>query len=575
MNKNNNKNNINIKMNDLIKLHDWLLENKQYWFNASSEDDVMISNKWSYLYDIQVNQDELLKLDIKTNLGYIILNDQIIRHKVRAESLDSNIIKEKLKLILEYVKVFYQLNKSELEGYNFCFTLLVLRHTNDFNECTFVLNETWKKIDETDNTEIIQVYKNYLKATYERMGFSEIQEFPRSITNHYNIQDNIEYFLERFHNIIDYQYLDISSDNKSYLEKDLRDKINVAVSRLDKSKKYILSISGGVDSMVLSWALTILDYDFVMVHINYANRDICEREKSFLREWAQHLNKRLFYKDIYEINRPKCMKHDMRNIYENYTRDIRYNSYIQVKEIMGYEEPIILLGHNHDDCIENILTNIATKNKYDNLYGMSEESIISFKNKNIIFGRPMLSIPKSKIYEYANKNNIPFLFDSTPSWSQRGQIRDTVRPCLERWNSNMINGLEEVTKVLTNTMECVNLLVDEWINNKLTDSLLEQDMTKVDTEVNTKENKKRMYLKIEITQFNTNKIFWEIFLRRIGITITSKGLDEMIRRFELIKRKYDKLHIKHVEEIQISKNNKILYWKTYINFMIIRICSSL
>ena len=52
-----------------------------------------------------------------------------------------------------------------------------------------------------------------------------------------------------------------------------------------------------------------------------------------------------------------------------------------------------------------------------------------------------MEIKKEDIYDYAHKIGIPYLTDSTPKWSQRGKIRDIVRPCLEQWNNSMIDSM--------------------------------------------------------------------------------------------------------------------------------------
>ena len=113
---------------------------------------------------------------------------------------------------------------------------------------------------------------------------------------------------------------------------------------------------------------------------------------------------------------------------------VRYGVY---KALKG---PVIL-GHNKDDCLENIFTNIANKTKYDDLRGMTHIS-----NNQVEFWRPLLDFSKDEIVEYAKKHDIPHLPNSTPTWSQRGQIRSKVIPCLNEWNPEFIKGLFEITK---------------------------------------------------------------------------------------------------------------------------------
>ena len=102
----------------------------------------------------------------------------------------------------------------------------------------------------------------------------------------------------------------------------------------------------------------------------------------------------------------------------------------------SHQNTIVLLGHNKDDCFENIITNITNRNNYDNLCGME----ILKKIDEINFWRPMLNVEKKDIINFAHINNIPYLCDSTPEWSVRGKIRDKLRHILKNLNNNKLDG---------------------------------------------------------------------------------------------------------------------------------------
>ena len=117
------------------------------------------------------------------------------------------------------------------------------------------------------------------------------------------------------------------------------------------------------------------------------------------------------------------------------------------KLIQNTNNSIIALGHNRDDCIENIFSNIIRDQKYDNLLGM--EFIGNEFDVNII--RPFLEIIKEDIYMIANKYNLPYLYDSTPSWSDRGKKRDKLIPFLNNFDNRIIPGLIMMSKYLKNS----------------------------------------------------------------------------------------------------------------------------
>lgn len=547
----------------LIELKKWWFANSNIWFDSTESDDIYISSNYEYLLSMIFDEEYIIK-DKELGIGYIILYDQITRHIARAKKYNDSYITDKLNKILEFVRNFYIIYNNDLEGYEFCFVLLPLRHTNQFENQTFVMDETWNKIVNASTNTFIQsdisrvvdskietlvrIYKKYLKATYERSTNGQVY-----LDKHESNNDN-------FDEILDTRCL-------KYLVNPLEEKNNIVVKiekvceYLKNNSKYILSISGGVDSMVLANILCKLNVDFVLVHINYANRgEMCEKEKKMLSNWANINNVELYIRDIYEITRPKCMKYDLRNLYEDYTKNVRYQSYIDVAKIKKWEKSnwCVLLGHNHDDCIENILTNIANKSKYDNLMGMEHYTEIKFKNNTINFVRPLLTIPKEIIYEYASNNGIYYLIDSTPKWSQRGKIRDIIRPALIEWNQSSLAGFEELADMMKESLECVNLLVSNWINKiQPYDALDDREQIILVDKSKTKMN----VIKINIQETKTNKIFWSKLLDRIGYRISLKSLNELINKINIIRTKFDTMQIKQLSKIPINKNNMVYWWK--------------
>jgi len=187
--------------------------------------------------------------------------------------------------------------------------------------------------------------------------------------------------------------------------------------------------------MVLGVIVKSLGFDVTAVMVDYANRDTHESEVAFVADWcSRHLGVDLYVRVIDEISRDKCRKWELRELYETYTRNVRYACYKDVATANGdVGNPLVLLGHNHDDCFENILTNIAQQKKYDNLIGMTEVSSLD----GICFLRPLLSVAKRDIYAFAKQFQVPHLPDSTVAWCQRGIIRDSIKPVMTKWNDTV------------------------------------------------------------------------------------------------------------------------------------------
>jgi hypothetical protein len=233
------------------------------------------------------------------------------------------------------------------------------------------------------------------------------------------------------------------------------------------------------------------------------------------------------------------MEHGLREVYESYTRDRRFNGYLSCadNDMLGGDGPAVrvILGHNQDDTVENILTNIAGQSHYDNLRGMQQVSTQTHRDQVIQFLRPLLGISKREIYEFANDRNIPYLVDSTPKWSQRGKIRDIVRPALEAWNPEMLGALQ--------------ILADRMADMQTTlDALIPAPTTNHGTFV---ENTYSDIHKVPKTQSYWSRIF-------NGIPVSQKTLREWIGRLEYLAQHPNKLIANQQIKFRLAKTTDLV-----------------
>ena len=486
--------------------------NSHLWFNSTPTDDKLIYDTFndylSHYYDItNFNEEEWT--------AYCILNDQLIKHFNRHKK--TNIIST---VSIDTYYSYYNKFRHFLSDFEFMFQLMPIRHTHQLIHIKFVLNETWNRLLNNKNNQFIKkfliaTYERYIKCTTETNLINYINS--DIIFNHPNILDIISPTIDKVNFSID------ETDSLYLSMKEFIENNNLINSEI------IVSISGGVDSMVCSYLLKQLTYKYKQlkisaVHIDYYNRIECEEEEELLIWWCNSiLNIPLYIRRIDEINRPKCMEYELRDLYESYTKDVRFSSYINS---MNNNDTYIVLGHNKDDTIENIFTNTASQSHYENLLGMTNISYQSFKQKEICFLRPLLNIPKKTIYEYAIKNNIPFLLDSTPKWSQRGKIRDIVKPALNEWNPLIFDGLIK----LSDKMSEMTLLLDKLIS----------------AEINFK----------NINDVPLDIMYWSIVFRKNNIFPTQKTLTNLINRIKHYQLFPHKLN--DAQKIQLCKDKMLI-----------------
>jgi tRNA(Ile)-lysidine synthetase-like protein len=186
-----------------------------------------------------------------------------------------------------------------------------------------------------------------------------------------------------------------------------------------KDQPLTVSLSGGVDSMVMVTLLKHAGYKVNAIHIVYGNRAESAQEYAFIASFCAVLDIPL---KVYKI---EWLRRDTseREFYEEMTRQIRFMVY----KVAASGQPI-LLGHISEDVIENIWTNIASVQHLHNLKKMSatEEQL------GVTLIRPFLEQEKETIYAAAASLAIPYLKNTTPSWSNRGKFREHFHDALVR-----------------------------------------------------------------------------------------------------------------------------------------------
>ncbi len=391
------------------------LSNPHWWFSATDEDDAYITREFSHLL-AEATHEDLLNM--------ILIYDQLPRHIFR-NTPSSHVIAWYLQRALDLCLRLTPAYLETLTTQEWCFAFLPYRHTNDPRYIIEVAKLAWEKIVTLTTTDDIAILRRFLKALYERCPTEDqaafIVDYPPPKTKRKSL-------------------LCIYGDHKNILDTHENTHANppppIKLLPLlpPHAQPIILSLSGGVDSMVCSYILAKQNTRFQAVHINYGNRATADAEEAFVRDWCAYLGIPLYVRRITEIKREPCMNHNMRDIYETYTRRVRLGTY----DTISPASTIIVLGHNKDDCLENIMTNIAGRTHFDNLTGMSHEK----------FYRPLLHVSKADIKAFAAHHGVPHLPNSTPPWSQRGQIRASIVPVLDAWNPLFVPGMHHLSTML-------------------------------------------------------------------------------------------------------------------------------
>ena len=441
----------------------------------------MIKLKVGELFFKEIEKNEEMG---KNTLSKILLADQISRHLFRNDPDKYNLYSD---YAIKHSEFILKNNKEEEYKPNErIFIMLPFRHTKKIELIEYSL----KKVKEWEKEKSSSYYKRFIKASYILLG---------KVINEENQEPRINKSKLNLERILEFNPKEEESKSKEEESKFLIQEFLNRIKEI-KEEEIIISISGGVDSMVLSHLLkTFTKKTIKGLHIDYNQRRESKEEAAFVIDWCNKKGIEIFTRRITEISK----KEELREIYEEVTREIRFDMYKRVNK-----KAIVLLGHHKNDIIENIISNIKKGKNNNNLKGMENEKEI----QGVKIVRPLLNITKSEIIRFAKENGIPYLKDSTKPTTERGKIRNEIIPVLSQDHINGLIRISEEYKEMYNTI--IKNIAEPFIKEKI---------TKIEKE------EKIIYKMREFEEI-TNYIFWKYVINRIGERVSNKSLRLLIKR---------------------------------------------
>ncbi|MBI2592102.1 tRNA lysidine(34) synthetase TilS [Candidatus Saccharibacteria bacterium] len=210
--------------------------------------------------------------------------------------------------------------------------------------------------------------------------------------------------------------------------------------------KYVIAVSGGVDSMVLldilakqaksqelkaksrGYQLSANSCQLVVAHFNHGIRKDSNQDEELVRQSARK------YSLSCEVGYGNLGK----DASEETARQARYAFLEKIKK--QYNADAIITAHHQDDLIETAFLNI--------LRGTGRLGLSSIRSRRIV--RPLLHIPKRQILNYAKKKKLNWREDQSNVNTNylRNYLRVHIIPKLtaER-RTQILQHLDEVAKI--------------------------------------------------------------------------------------------------------------------------------
>ncbi len=209
-----------------------------------------------------------------------------------------------------------------------------------------------------------------------------------------------------------------------------------------KPGKYIVAVSGGVDSMVLLHLLTGQpQLKLVVAHFDHGIRKDSKIDQLLVQRTAQ----------TYELEFSSEKGNLGAKTSEDTARQARYKFLNKVKS--DFKAQAIITAHHQDDLLETAVINM--------LRGTNRRGLSSLKSTPELV-RPLLNIPKKELMAYAKSHKIAWHEDSTnlDTVYLRNYVRLKILPRLSKSQRQTLVGH-------INKLGKLNKSIDEILNQQI------------------------------------------------------------------------------------------------------------
>lgn len=217
------------------------------------------------------------------------------------------------------------------------------------------------------------------------------------------------------------------------------------------NKRYIVAVSGGVDSM------SLLDYlvksninnldNIIIAHFDHGIRKDSKKDRILVQNVSKKNGLKFYY---LEGNLGS-------NTSEKTAREERYRFLNQVKKDTSSFG--LITAHHYDDLIETTVLNL--------LRGTNRRGLASLNSSKRVL-RPFLNLSKAEIIQYALTNNLNWNEDYTNelSFYHRNYLRNVIIPKLSsKQKEELINIIQTMKEINSKMDSILNHLYKKKVSN--------------------------------------------------------------------------------------------------------------
>ncbi len=201
--------------------------------------------------------------------------------------------------------------------------------------------------------------------------------------------------------------------------------------------RFLLAVSGGVDSMVLLYLFRQFSDHLAVAHCNFNLRgEESDADEQLVRDFCikYHIP---FYSNSFDTNNYV----DLHKVsVQVAARELRYSWFKDILEQESYD--YLVTAHHADDAVETFLINFNRGTGIDGLLGIPD------RNEHII--RPLLIFSREDIYGYALKHSVAWREDASNQSTKylRNAFRHKVIPVFKENNPHFLSSFQQTLQNL-------------------------------------------------------------------------------------------------------------------------------
>lgn len=217
------------------------------------------------------------------------------------------------------------------------------------------------------------------------------------------------------------------------------------------NERVVVALSGGVDSSVLFYTLKNMGYDVIVAHVNHKKRVESDMEEQKIIEMCNATHTKYEILHLEKINQN----------FEAKAHKRRYEFFLEVAK--KHNARYIATAHHADDNAETILMNIMSGSNLYGYGGIAPDLVID----GIHIIRPLLSLSKEEIKEFAMNNHIEYYEDYTNALDDftRNRVRHHIIPVLKRECPNLLDRTNAYSNQLHEAFDFVRGLSIDYLKN--------------------------------------------------------------------------------------------------------------